>query len=139
MTTVALVLWLATAAGGATMAGIWLVHGGPAQHEDGIARISPNRLASHAALAATGLVLWVFFAVADAYDAMTSDRSYRQAASLLHALRVLQEEAGTKYDRRAVQALCGLDREVLTAPTDLPVNLGSTVKGQGSASISILD
>jgi putative nucleotidyltransferase with HDIG domain len=77
--------------------------------------------------------------VANAFDIMTSDRSYRQAASLLHALRVLQEEAGTKYDRRAVQALCGLDRDILTAPTDLPVSLGSTVKGQGSASISILD
>jgi putative nucleotidyltransferase with HDIG domain len=77
--------------------------------------------------------------VANAFDIMTSDRSYRQAASLFHALRVLQEEAGTKYDRRAVQALCSLDRDVLTAPTDLPVNLGSTVKGQGSASISILD
>jgi HD-GYP domain-containing protein (c-di-GMP phosphodiesterase class II) len=77
--------------------------------------------------------------VANAFDIMTSDRSYRQAASLVHALRVLQEEAGTKYERRAVEALCGLDREILTAPTDLPVVRGSTVKGQGSASISIRD
>jgi hypothetical protein len=77
--------------------------------------------------------------VANAFDIMTSDRSYRQAASLSHALRVLQEEAGTKYDRRAVEALCRLDREILTAPTDLPAVLGSTVKGQGSASISVLD
>jgi putative nucleotidyltransferase with HDIG domain len=77
--------------------------------------------------------------VANAFDVMTSDRSYRQATSLLQALRVLQEEAGTKYDRRAVQALCCLDRAVLTAPSDQPVSLGSTVKGQGSASISILE
>ena len=66
MTAVALVLWLVTAAGGITMAGIWLAHGGPAQHADGIARIAPNRLGMHAALAATGLVLWIFYAVADA-------------------------------------------------------------------------
>jgi HD-GYP domain-containing protein (c-di-GMP phosphodiesterase class II) len=54
--------------------------------------------------------------VANAFDIMTSDRSYRQANSLLQSLRMLQEDAGTKYDRRAVQALCGLDRAILTAP-----------------------
>jgi HD-GYP domain-containing protein (c-di-GMP phosphodiesterase class II) len=44
-------------------------------------------------------------AVADTYDALTSDRPYRQACSQMEARRVLIEEAGSRLDSRAVSAL----------------------------------
>lgn len=44
-------------------------------------------------------------AVADTYDALTSDRPYRLACSQLDARRVLVEEASTRLDERAVSAL----------------------------------
>ena len=65
MDTVALILWVVTAAGGLTMAGIWLANRGPAQHRAGSSRISPGRLGAHFGLAATGLVLWIIHVVTD--------------------------------------------------------------------------
>lgn len=44
-------------------------------------------------------------AVADTYDALTSDRPYRSACSDADARRVLREEAGTRLDAKAVKAL----------------------------------
>ncbi len=44
-------------------------------------------------------------AVADTYDALTSDRPYRLACSEAEARRVLIEEAGVRLDPRAVNAL----------------------------------
>ncbi|HUE67032.1 MAG TPA: HD-GYP domain-containing protein [Candidatus Acidoferrum sp.] len=44
-------------------------------------------------------------AVADTYDALTSDRPYRHACSQAEARRVLIEEAGSRLDTRAVSAL----------------------------------
>jgi HD-GYP domain-containing protein (c-di-GMP phosphodiesterase class II) len=44
-------------------------------------------------------------AVADTYDALTSDRPYRLACSDAEARRVLVEEAGARLDPRAVNAL----------------------------------
>ena len=44
-------------------------------------------------------------AVADAYTAMTSDRSYREAMNQEEALNILKEEAGTKWDPNVVNAL----------------------------------
>lgn len=44
-------------------------------------------------------------AVADTYDALTSDRPYRLACSRADARRVLVEEASTRLDERAVSAL----------------------------------
>lgn len=44
-------------------------------------------------------------AVADTYDALTSDRPYRHACSRAEARRVLIEEAGSRLDSRAVSAL----------------------------------
>ena len=45
-------------------------------------------------------------AVADAYAAMTSDRSYRNAMTKEQALNILKEEAGTKWDPDVINALC---------------------------------
>jgi HD-GYP domain-containing protein (c-di-GMP phosphodiesterase class II) len=44
-------------------------------------------------------------AVADTYDALTSDRPYRKACTQAEARRVLVEEAGSRLDPRAVTAL----------------------------------
>ena len=44
-------------------------------------------------------------AVADAYTAMTSDRSYRDAMSKDEALSVIKSEAGIKWDPAVVNAL----------------------------------
>jgi HD-GYP domain-containing protein (c-di-GMP phosphodiesterase class II) len=44
-------------------------------------------------------------AVADTYDALTSNRPYRNACSEAEARRVLAEEARTRLDARAVHAL----------------------------------
>jgi putative two-component system response regulator len=46
-------------------------------------------------------------AVADTYDALTSDRPYRKACSEAEARRVLIAEAASRLDPRAVSALFG--------------------------------
>jgi putative two-component system response regulator len=43
------------------------------------------------------------FAVADGYDAMTSDRPYRAAMSSDDALAVIHDESGAKYDPEMVR------------------------------------
>ena len=51
--------------------------------------------------------------VADAYDAMTSDRPYRRGMAHDQAIRVLEENAGTQLDPAAVKAfvrLCDIAR-----------------------------
>jgi diguanylate cyclase (GGDEF)-like protein len=45
--------------------------------------------------------------VADAFDAMTSDRPYRDALSREEALRELEEHAGSQFDPRCVELLLG--------------------------------
>ena len=44
-------------------------------------------------------------ALADAYSAMTSDRTYREAMPKDKALQIIQEEAGTKWDPELVSML----------------------------------
>ncbi|MDQ4143703.1 MAG: HD domain-containing protein [Actinomycetota bacterium] len=44
------------------------------------------------------------FSVADAYDAMTSDRPYREAMSDEDALEVIDLEAGTRFDPEVVES-----------------------------------
>jgi hypothetical protein len=57
MAWVALVSWIATAAGGLVLATQWFRHGGP-KEERGIGK---SRLGGHAALAVGGLVLWLIY------------------------------------------------------------------------------
>jgi len=45
-------------------------------------------------------------AVCDAFDAMTSDRSYRQALGVEAALEELRRNAGTQFDGVVVEAFC---------------------------------
>jgi HD-GYP domain-containing protein (c-di-GMP phosphodiesterase class II) len=55
-------------------------------------------------------------AVADSFDAITSVRSYRAAASHADGLRALEQVAGTQLDARLVQLFC----EVMHRPLDSP-------------------
>jgi putative nucleotidyltransferase with HDIG domain len=43
-------------------------------------------------------------AVADAFDAMTSDRPYRRGMNIYEAVREIKQEAGQQFDPRVVQA-----------------------------------
>lgn len=53
------------------------------------------------------------FAVADAYDAITSDRPYRKAASHADAVAEISRSAGSHFDPAVVQALVSLPAEEL--------------------------
>jgi HD-GYP domain-containing protein (c-di-GMP phosphodiesterase class II) len=55
------------------------------------------------------------FSTVDAFDAITTDRPYRQAASLDEALARLQQAAGTQFAPDAVDALHQVDPDQLDA------------------------
>jgi HD-GYP domain-containing protein (c-di-GMP phosphodiesterase class II) len=54
--------------------------------------------------------------VSDAYDAMTTDRSYRHGMTHEKAISILIEFAGTQFDPRIVDVFVNLPREILTKP-----------------------
>ena len=52
--------------------------------------------------------------VSDAYDAMTTDRSYRRGMTHERAISILAENAGTQFDPHIVDIFVNLPRESLT-------------------------
>jgi HD-GYP domain-containing protein (c-di-GMP phosphodiesterase class II) len=52
--------------------------------------------------------------VADAYDAMTTDRAYRRGMTHEQAIAILLENAGRQFDPRIVTVFVTLPREVLS-------------------------
>lgn len=59
-------------------------------------------------------------AVADAFDAMTTDRTYRRGLSFPQARREMEAGAGTQFDPRMVAALLeALNRQILAGATGL--------------------
>ena len=54
--------------------------------------------------------------VADAYDAMTTDRAYRRGMTHEEAIFILKENAGRQFDPRIIAVFIALPREVLAAP-----------------------
>jgi HD-GYP domain-containing protein (c-di-GMP phosphodiesterase class II) len=66
----------------------------------------PNGLRSDAILYEAKII-----AVADCFDAMTSDRAYRPATSCTTAMTELKRESGTRLDGVMVQALEGILKE----------------------------
>lgn len=51
--------------------------------------------------------------IADAYDAMTTDRSYRRGLTHERAIEILFEYAGTQFDPYLVPVFAGLPREIM--------------------------
>jgi putative nucleotidyltransferase with HDIG domain len=72
-------------------------------HERWDGRGYPDGLAGEDIPAASRII-----AVADAWHAMTSNRSYRRALDDKHALAELRDGAGTQFDPVAVEALLGV-------------------------------
>ena len=68
-------------------------------------------------------------AVCDVYDALVSDRVYRAAWSSERALALLQEESGTAYDARCVDALARLT--AVARPTDFVADLAPAAPARG--------
>jgi HD-GYP domain-containing protein (c-di-GMP phosphodiesterase class II) len=82
-----------------------------AHHEQPDGRGYPNGLSGEAIPLEARII-----AVADAYEAMTSDRAYRSSLDHATAKQELERCAGTQFDARVVQALGALlDRETENA------------------------
>ena len=61
--------------------------------------------------------------VSDAYDAMTTNRSYRRGMGHERAITILIENAGTQFDPNIVEVFINLPREMLMkdpAPPSMP-------------------
>ena len=67
--------------------------------------------------------------VVDAWDAMTTDRSYRQAMTHENAMRILRENAGRQFDPRVVAVFLSLPPELLSRPSQ-PTPLSDEVDEQ---------
>jgi len=64
------------------------------------------------------------FAVADAYDAITSDRPHRRAASHRSAVREIKRNAGTQFDPKVVEAFLAANRKGLIEDKAFPQEKG---------------
>jgi HD-GYP domain-containing protein (c-di-GMP phosphodiesterase class II) len=64
------------------------------------------------------------FAVADTYDAMTSDRPHRKAVSHATAVREMKGSAGTQFDARVVEAFLEASRKGLIEDEAFPRGKG---------------
>ena len=63
-------------------------------------------------------------AVADAFEAMTSDRPYRDSIGYEGALAELRHGAGTQFDARVVQAFIdAVSREIVRSDTDVAASV----------------
>ena len=53
------------------------------------------------------------FAVADVFDALTTDRPYRVALSFAQARAMIEEQSGSHFDPQVVDAFRRIDDDVL--------------------------
>ena len=51
------------------------------------------------------------FAIADTFDALTSDRPYRQGSSYETTRKIIEEEAGRQFDPQAVAAFLAVPED----------------------------
>jgi HD-GYP domain-containing protein (c-di-GMP phosphodiesterase class II) len=58
--------------------------------------------------------------VSDAYDAMTTDRSYRRGMTHERAISIIVENAGIQFDPRIVEVFINLPHEFLTRHAQIP-------------------
>ncbi len=73
--------------------------------------------------------------VSDAYDAMTTDRSYRRGMTQEKAISILIENAGIQFDPEIVEVFVGLPREILAkhsmasaAPEEIEQSIAEVAK-----------
>ena len=66
-----------------------------------------------------GLIL----GLADAFDSMTSDRTYREALSLEAATEEIRKYTGTQFAPRVVEALLSLDLEAFLKELQEPAGM----------------
>jgi HD-GYP domain-containing protein (c-di-GMP phosphodiesterase class II) len=64
-------------------------------------------------------------ACTDAFNAMTTDRSYRRALPLAEALEELRRHRGTQFDPDVVDALLAMHDDQVPFPDDTPVLVGA--------------
>lgn len=76
--------------------------------------------------------------VADAFDAMTSDRAYRSAMSADRALSVIRDGAGSQFDPAIVEALehALVERKAGTQLAGIETGVDSLVVSRGAGSVS---
>lgn len=72
-------------------------------------------------------------AVADAFEAMTSERPYRTALSLKHALQQLRQGSGTHFDPRIVTALVQVIDRTMDGAAELEEERGGARRPQAAA------
>ncbi len=77
--------------------------------------------------------------VADAYDAMTSDRPYRRGMSHEQALKVLQENAGTQFDPAIVSIFVELDEVVRNARAEAHLHANSVERLAAAVNLATSD
>lgn len=75
-------------------------------------------------------------AIADAFDAMISDRPYRRAMHPLSALQEIRSNAGTQFDPRMVEVFCDIfpKLQVYLQPRD-----GDTLYGEEAAPAAVCE
>jgi HD-GYP domain-containing protein (c-di-GMP phosphodiesterase class II) len=89
----------------------WVRH----HHERIDGRGYPDRLSGQEIPLESRIIL-----VADAFEAMTSDRPYRRAPGLQFAVAELRRGAGTQFDADVVDALCRALATAEQEPSKLP-------------------
>ena len=104
------------AAAGMPVEAVWVRH----HHERYDGKGYPDGLAGEDIPLESRIIL-----TADAFEAMTSDRPYRQAPGHDFAIAELRRHAGTQFDAAVVHALC----RALLSPDDAPASVSAARGG----------
>jgi HD-GYP domain-containing protein (c-di-GMP phosphodiesterase class II) len=73
------------------------------------------------------------FAVADVYDALTSDRPYRKGVPRQQTMQMIREKSGTQFDPKVVEVFMRMNTEQRDAMphASSPRSVQSAAAGQG--------
>jgi putative nucleotidyltransferase with HDIG domain len=88
----------------------------------------PNRIRSEELLIEARIL-----SVADSFDAMTSDRPYRKALPLEHALTELSDNAGTQFDPAIVEAFSAIIQDGIFFSTRFTASPSGSIHVAGHA------
>ena len=119
MKVVALVSWIVTALGGATLFSIWLSRGGLRRQGAGASRFPPALIFGHPILAAIGLIIWIMYLATD------TDGLRWVAFAILLVVAALGFTMARlwRQERAARVAAAGADRAELPPEQQFPVAL----------------